>query len=183
MSFNSLDKLLQVILSQPQWEKQRRYYELKKCWYEIANHKVTQHTRPVSVKNDTLYVATSNAVWAQELSLQRRGLIVKINRRTEKPIKDLHFASMSWYNNHLVTINMEDDTRQEKHPSLIADSGVNSSSLEKSETPTEALEKWFEQIKNRTSTWHSCPNCHTSCPEGELKRWGVCAICFRDNLP
>ena len=177
MAFDSLDKLFKVILSQPQWQKQKRYYELKKCWYEIINHKVAQHTRPVSIKNEVLYIATSNAVWAQELSLQRRNLMRKINLRLEIPLEDLHFASMNWHNNHPIDSDME-DLETENHPSSITPSPKITNPCD---TAPEALEKWFEQIKNRGNDWQTCPRCATFCPEGELKRWGICRICFSNT--
>ena len=179
MAFDSLDKLLQIILAQPQCQRQKRFYELKQCWYEIVNHKVAQHTRPVSLKNEILYVATANAVWAQELSLQRRNLRRKINRRLDMPINDLHFASMKWHGN-LSPID-EEDGAETIHPSAIAFSDNIMSDKAKSETPQQALEQWFEQIKNRSKNWHTCPQCQNLCPEGELKRWQMCAICFRDS--
>lgn len=97
MTLNSIDKLLNSILSQPQWEKQRRYYELKKIWYEIVNQKIAQHTSPIYLKEEVLFIATQSAVWAQELSLQRRTLIIKINRRIQNPIKDIYFVFGKWY--------------------------------------------------------------------------------------
>ena len=177
MAFDSLDKLFNVILSQPQWQEQKRYCELKKCWYKIINHKVAQHTRPVSIKNEVLYIATSNAVWAQELSLQRPNLIRKMNRRLEIPVENLHFASMKWHNNYLISANIEDFS-QENHPSLVNPSA---DIAHPCNTPQEALEQWLQQIKNRASDWQTCPRCATFCPEGELKRWGVCRICFRNS--
>ena len=177
MAFNSLDKLLNIILSQPQWQKQKRFYELKQYWYEIVNHKVAQHTRPLSLQNEVFYIATSNAVWAQELSLQRRNLLRKLNYRLPKPIKNLHFASMKWHSDQLNSSNY-DDNREANHPSSI---NLSSSTIDKADTPQKALQQWFQQIKYRSSDWQPCPRCHILSPIGELKRWHVCAICFRNE--
>ncbi len=177
MTFDSIDKLLKIILSQPQWQEQKRFHELKKYWYEIVNHKVAQHTRPVSIKKEVLYIATSNAVWAQELSLQRRNLVKKINNRVEIPLENLHFASMKWYSNYIESCDLEDN-KNEIHPSLTNPLPKRPDQVN---TPQEALKSWFEQIKTRSTDWQACPRCQRLCPQGELKRWDICAICFRDD--
>ncbi|BAQ64534.1 DUF721 domain-containing protein [Geminocystis sp. NIES-3709] len=177
MTLYSIDKLLNVILSQPQWEKQRKFHELTKCWYQVVNHKVAQHARPVSFSNEVLYIATISSAWAQDLNLQRRSLIVKINRRMDSPIEDLdlHFASVKWYQNKTISVDREDDSNE--HPSIIiSDSLLN---LLPPDNPEEALQKWFNTIKKRANQFTICPLCNTHCPEGELKRWGFCAMCFQ----
>ena len=181
MSFDSIDKLFVQLLAQPQWDKQKRYLELKKYWYEIVNHKVAQHTRPVSIKHEVLYITTSNAMWSQELSLQKPNLLRKINRRVSKPIKDLHFASASWHNN-LQSINAGVTApTPENHPSFTTEQPDEKIEIAESETPQEAMEKWLQQIKNRSQTWTTCPNCGASCPEGEITRWGKCMVCFQQE--
>lgn len=177
MAFNSIDQLLNKILSQPQWQKQKRFYEVKKYWYQVTNHKVSQHTRPISIHNEILYIATSNAVWAQELSLQKRNLLRKLNNHLDEPLKNLHFASAQWHGNHLDISNFEDNSTS-SHPSSI---NLASATVEKTDTPQEALEQWFQQIKNRSTDWQPCPRCQTLSPLGELKRWNLCIICFRDQ--
>lgn len=177
MALYSIDKLLNQILSQPQWEKQRRYHELTKFWYQVVNHKIAQHTRPVSLKDDVLFIATSSSSWSQDLNLQRRSLIIKINRRVESPIKDLHFASVKWYQNHSISLDEEDNNKE--HPSTIFPEF--SFNLLPADNPQEALKKWLEIIKKRAITWEICPRCQTNCPEGELKRWGICAVCFQQE--
>lgn len=177
MALYSIDKLLNQILSQPQWEKQRRYHELTKFWYQVVNHKIAQHTRPVSLKDDVLFIATSSSSWSQDLNLQRRSLIIKINRRVESPIKDLHFASVKWYQNQSISLDEEDNNKE--HPSTIFPEF--SFNLLPADNPQEALKKWLEIIKKRAITWEICPRCQTNCPEGELKRWGICAVCFQQE--
>ena len=177
MTLYSIDKLLNQILSQPQWDKQRRYHELTKFWYQVVNHRVAQHSRPVSLRDEVLFIATSSSAWAQDLNLQRRSFIVKINRRVESPIKDLHFSPVKWYQNRPISVDREDDTKE--HPSTIIPKS--SFNLLPVDNPQEALEKWLEIIKKRATTWEICPSCRTNCPKGELKRWGICAVCFQQE--
>ncbi|MBL1211216.1 DUF721 domain-containing protein [Geminocystis sp. GBBB08] len=178
MALYSIDNLLNQILSQPKWEKQRRYHELTKLWYQIVNNKVAQHTRPVFLRDDVLSIATYSSAWAQDLNLQRRSLIIKINRRIESPLKDLYFSSAKWYQNNPISVDEEDNIKE--HPStIIPESSLN---LLPTDNSQEVLEKWLEIIKKRANTWEICPRCHTNCPKGELKRWHICAVCFqREN--
>lgn len=187
MTLNSINKLLNSILSQPQWEKQRRYYQLKKIWYEVVNQKIAQHTSPIYLKEETLFIATESASWAQDLTLQRRTLIIKINRRIEKPINDIRFVFGKWYSQHQPPIPEADENSS--HPSLIkvekSDAiapEIITQSPSPAKTPQEALEKWLEIVKQRRKENQICPSCQSFCPEGELKRWGICAYCFREKI-
>lgn len=145
----------------------------------MVNHKIAQHTRPISLKNEVLYIATASAAWAQDLNLQRRSLILKINRRIDFTLKDLHFATVKWYQNNSIEFNQEDNNNP--HPStIISQSNLN---LLSPDNPQQALQTWFNIIKERQQKFTSCPICNINCPEGELKRWGYCAICFQKKHP
>lgn len=182
MSLNSLDQLLNAILAQPQWEKQRRFNELVKCWNQIINAKVAQNTRPYCLRDDTLFISTSGSVWAQNLSLQRYNLLKKINRRASQPIKELRFSPAKWYP-YTAPTEIEADVSN-IHPSLIKiDDSLTKTELERSPSdkisnPQEAMKRWFTHIQQQSQSFPLCPNCQASTPPGELKRWGVCSCCF-----
>jgi predicted nucleic acid-binding Zn ribbon protein len=182
MSLNSLDQLLKAILAQPQWEKQRRFHELVKCWYQIISIKVAQNTRPYGLREDTLLISTSGSVWSQNLSLQRYHLLQKINRLVSQPIQDLHFSSCRWYP-YTATTETEPDMSK-VHPSLVKkDSSLTESKLEQSPSaqisnPQEAMTRWWENLQRKSQSFPLCPNCQAFTPPGELTRWGVCSCCF-----
>lgn len=182
MTLNSIEQLLNSILSQPQWDKQRRYYQLRKIWYEVVNQKIAQHTSPLYLQEDTLYIATESASWAQDLTLQRRILIIKINRRLETPINDIRFVFGKWYSQYQPPILEADENTL--HPCRIKsmESKESASTSPPPQTPQEALEKWLEIVKQRKKENQTCPSCQSFCAEGELKRWGICAYCFREKV-
>ncbi|MBE9221654.1 DUF721 domain-containing protein [Cyanobacterium stanieri LEGE 03274] len=174
MTFESIDKLLNAILAQPQWETQRRYQQLVRCWFTVVNHRVAQHTKPIALRDDILWVSTSSSAYAQNLSLQRYTLLKKINRRLNESIKDIRFTTTKWYQKSWV------DPEEETHlvnPSILHDQYQ---PPEKSSpvTPQEALEQWLNKIKGRSHSLPPCPRCQTPTPLGELERWGICGICF-----
>lgn len=188
MPLSSLDQLLQRILAQPQWEKQRRFHELANCWYQIIPPRIAQNTRPYCLKEDTLFISTSSFSWSQNLSLQRYSLLQKINHRVSQPIKALSFSSARWYpyteSNHLTK--QVDDNKI--HPSIITNQDNLTEIMEKrspsnlpsnpSTNPQSALQEWFNHIQQKNQSYPSCPNCQALTPQGEIDRWGVCACCF-----
>ena len=63
-----------------------------KLWGEIVGHSISKNTEPVSVKNGTLVIKTTNPVWKQELQIQKTEIIKKLNYRLRKNIiKEIRF--------------------------------------------------------------------------------------------
>ncbi len=180
MTFQSIDKLLDLILAQPQWETQRRYHLLVKGWSQVVNHRVAQHSRVIAIKDDILWVTTSSSAYAQNLSLQRYTLMTKINRRLHESIKDIRFTTNRWYQKPLVEPEAETNL---VHPSIIEENKTSFDNLDKASiTPQQALEQWLEQLKVRSQHLPLCPRCQAPTPQGELNRWGVCGCCFAKQV-
>jgi len=181
MTFQSIDNLLDSILAQPQWETQRRYHRLVRVWYQVVSSRVAQHSRPIALRDEVLWVTTSSSAFSQNLSLQRYTLIKKINRRLNESIKDIRFTTNKWYQKPL--IEPEEETNL-THPSMLEkQSGLGD--LDNYEnysiTPQQALQQWFDKLKVRSQHLPRCPRCQTPTPEGELERWGICGCCFAQN--
>lgn len=47
-------------------------------WRSIVGHRVANHTMPLRVEDDTLFVAVSSALWASELSLLQTPILAKL---------------------------------------------------------------------------------------------------------
>jgi predicted nucleic acid-binding Zn ribbon protein len=63
-----------------------------KLWGEIVGDSISKNTEPVSVKNGTLVIKTTNPVWKQELQIQKAEIIKKLNYRLKKNIiKEIRF--------------------------------------------------------------------------------------------
>lgn len=63
-----------------------------KLWGEIVGDSISKNTEPVSVKNGTLVIKTTNPVWKQELQIQKTEIIKKLNYRLKKNIiKEIRF--------------------------------------------------------------------------------------------
>ena len=63
-----------------------------KLWGEIVGDSISKNTEPVSVKNGTMVIKTTNPVWKQELQIQKTEIIKKLNYRLKKNIiKEIRF--------------------------------------------------------------------------------------------
>jgi predicted nucleic acid-binding Zn ribbon protein len=175
MSFDSLDRILEALEKQPGWEAHRRYRHLLQCWESVVEPKIVKQTRLLYVSRNVLFVATANAVWAQNLSLQRYSLLKKLNALLSKPLADIRFSSAQWYNVKPVVPGQE---TQEKHPSAIESVPSLPDFPNKTQTPQEAFQRWAAVIESRSQNWLVCPCCQCPTPPGELERWTVCAHCI-----
>ncbi len=180
MSMNSLDQILAILEKQPEWEFHRRYQQLLQAWEKIIEVKVLRQTRPLYIRRQVLWVATSSATWAQTLSLQRYSLLKQLNALLCEPLVDIRFSSAQWHNRLSLSAFVADSlpARLEKHPSAIEPQAED---LELSDslptTPETALQRWVEIIKTRSQNLPLCPQCQSPTPPGELERWLLCAYC------
>ncbi len=180
MSFESLKLVLNSIANQPQWEKQKEYHHLVECWQKVVSEKIAKHTKLLYLQRKILWIATPNAVWAQNLTLQRYSLLQKLNQKMTQPLTDIRFSSARWYQN-------SQDNKQyidtlELHPSFVklnVDFPIATDTISSKVTLNQAFEKWQETIKRRSPLLVKCPLCESPTPEGELERWEMCAYCFQ----
>ncbi len=62
-------------------------------WPDIVGPKVASHCRALRIEQGRLLVEVQSPVWAQELSLMRRTIQQKINRRLgSRTVESLHFV-------------------------------------------------------------------------------------------
>jgi len=63
-----------------------------KLWGEIVGDSISKNTEPMSIKNGTMIIKTTNPVWKQELQIQKAEIIEKLNHRLKKNIiKEIRF--------------------------------------------------------------------------------------------
>lgn len=181
MTFNSIDSILDAIAKQPKWEKQRQYHQLVQYWRQVVSKQVAQHTKPLYLQRQILWIATPNSVWSQNLTLQRYSLLQKLNQLTVKPIIDLRFSAAKWYQQS--QSNLDHNSNLASHPSsLNLDGNFFSPKASSPNTPEEAFQKWMETLKLRSTYLNTCPLCQCPTPQGELQRWQMCSYCVAKNF-
>jgi len=174
MSFKSLDRILDALQAQSGWQDQP-FQRLLKYWPEAVGAVVSAHTRPLSIGRDVLSVATSSAVWAQELTLGRQRLLTKLNAHLPSPLVDIRFSTAQWQRPKDYKPAPTNQSLSE-HPSYV----VARPRLPKTEfsEPKAAFQHWAKVVQARSHGLPLCPQCHCPTPVGELQRWDVCAICL-----
>jgi predicted nucleic acid-binding Zn ribbon protein len=167
MSFASLGQVLDQITAKSQWRRGKRLGIILQSWQEIVGQEVARQTQPIGIYGGVLQVATSSAVWCQELSLQRSPILGKINQllsRThpQELLRDIRFSTARW---------------QSPHPSSppVLPTAV--------EPPPSALAAWQrlgQTLKQQRTV--KCPRCQSYTTPFDLERWGVCRFCARQRF-
>ncbi len=175
MSLNSVNQILDILKTQAQWQEPPLLI-LIRCWHEVVGNTYADNTRPVSIGRDVLRVATSSAAWAQNLTFERKRLLLKVNEKLASPLVDIHFSTAGWHSLPLPKPEKKIASLHE-HPSFI-DSPVGSHDVKTfAPSAAAAFNNWAERVKARFSNLPLCPECQCPTPPGELERWGVCALC------
>jgi predicted nucleic acid-binding Zn ribbon protein len=183
MTTQSIQEILEVIAQQPQWQKCQQYHHVIKCWHQVVNDKIAQHTRILYLKRQVLWVATDSSVWAQNLSLQRYTLVKKLNQLLDDPdpLRDIRFSPALWNETKKKETNLEEtsDSLQDFHRlnGEAQQSSQLNQEVSQTLTPQSALSKWLEVIRRRSQFLPLCPICQCPTPEEELKRWKMCGHC------
>ena len=185
----SLDKILSKITQQPEWQEYNQYQQLVTCWSKVVNRKISQNTRPIYFSRGILGIATSSAVWAQELTLQRYSLLKKLNKHLNFDVNDIRFTPARWADN----ITRDNQTNlaknlnnQDNIAAFNARQVVSETEIVPPETAKESLQNWLEKIKKRSlrdpdsgsQTLPLCPQCNSPTPQKELERWHLCCHCM-----
>lgn len=183
MVWQSLEQVLGTFEQQRQWQKPQQLQSLLRIWPEVVGEAVAAHTRPQKIQRSTLLVATSSAVWAQNLSFERHRILAKLQTRLSIPIRDIHFSSAAWY--HSLSAGQQLGSEQEmtawkQHPSQlppVLKFPSSQSSLHTKPNLRVATQHWRQRMQTRSHTLPACPDCGCPTPPGELQRWGICAFC------
>lgn len=190
MHFNSVEQILTQLEQQPGWEKFRKYRQLLKCWDKTVNRRTAQHTRPLYINRQVLYIATSSAARAQELSFQRYTLLKRLNKQLTFELKDLHFSSSQWHQKTYLPEIQPSLFRPGKRQQSQVDSGssisvtqadesCNSANLSSSkDRAINAAQRWLNSIKHQSYTNILCPECNCLTSNEELARWNSCYHCI-----
>jgi predicted nucleic acid-binding Zn ribbon protein len=186
LHFNSVEQILTQLESQPGWEKFREHRQLLQCWERVVNQQIAQYTRPLYINRQILYVATSSAARAQELSFQRYTLLKRLNQQLTTEIKDLHFSSSQWHQKTYLQETQALFTISDRHKTIIPrdldaalklDHQETTTSLSAQERAKNAAQRWLRTIEQRSKDTLACPRCNSLVSQAELSRWNLCHHC------
>ncbi|MBO1055771.1 MAG: DUF721 domain-containing protein [Dolichospermum sp. JUN01] len=175
MSFKSIDQVLGNIQRSPQWQEQV-FPRLLKCWVEVVGTAVAAQTRPLSVQRDVVWVATSSAAWAQNLTFGRKTILMKLNDKLSTSLVDIRFSTAEWKNSS--TTGTEPTVSASEHPSYVVDDLTTEKLVISSlDNALGVFENWAKKMQERSHHLPLCPQCQCPTPPGELERWNVCSLC------
>ena len=92
MKAKLIKDILKDILEGNDFNEINKIINLEKKWKNIVGPTIFQNTEIIKIKNGILTLKTSTPIWRNELSLQKQGLLAKINEiKLEPPIKEIIF--------------------------------------------------------------------------------------------
>jgi predicted nucleic acid-binding Zn ribbon protein len=175
MSFKSINQVLGNIQRSEIWQEQV-FPRLLKCWVEVVGTPVADQTRPLSIQRDVVWVATSSAAWAQNLTFGRKTILMKLNDKLSTSLVDIRFSTAEWKNSS--TTGTEPTVSAYEHPSYVVDDLTTEKLVISSlDNALGVFENWAKKMQERSHHLPLCPQCQCPTPPGELERWDVCSLC------
>lgn len=189
MALEGLGGLIRGLENQESWQVQKQFRLVLLHWPKSVGFAVARKTRPVGIQRGTLYVATETSAWAQTLSYERLNILRKLNRYQRLPLKSIRFSTAQWAQEEgsgkaiadMAIANIKTDTKTNKsrlshHPSYIGEVPTLPTATSQ-QTPKEAFQRWASTLQQMQRNQSICLHCRCHCPQGELERWGRCALC------
>jgi predicted nucleic acid-binding Zn ribbon protein len=181
MSFQSIDRVLGQLGDRYRAHDQQHSQRLLRAWVEAVGPVVAVQTRPISIYNEVLRVATSSSAWAQNLVFERQRILAKLNVLLASPLVDIKFSPAQWQEQPRSALSASLQAQLwQQHPSRMT-TEVGQISVQRSEAltePLQAFKHWGTLIRSRTQNMPVCPRCQCPTPPGELKRWALCSLCI-----
>lgn len=184
MTFKSLDDILINVQRNKRWQRRGPFNQVVQVWPQVVGEMVAQHTRPVRLERHVLQVATSSAVWAQNLRFERYLILQKLQTMGVEALRDIQFSTAQWSATLSSSSDVETAWQQKvwvNHPSRLTCRPSPSATPLAGEDAVSAFEHWSARRRQQASALPKCPNCQCSTPVGELERWPYCAFCMAQS--
>jgi predicted nucleic acid-binding Zn ribbon protein len=81
MSFTSLKQVLESVLKEHKLTSDIDAYQIFSVWAEIAGPTVANHSRPIRLNGDILYVEVDDPIWLSQLRYMKQDMLQKIDKR------------------------------------------------------------------------------------------------------
>lgn len=95
MTVHIKEILEKLIAKKPEISKLVAEANAASLWEKIVDSEGKKQSEAIKVKDRTLYVLVSNSIWAQEFSLNKKGILEKINNLLGQgeTIEDIRFRT------------------------------------------------------------------------------------------
>ena len=90
----SMQETLYSFFKKYHLERKLDEYNFVLYWKDIVGESIYNNAKPISLKNNILYVKTKSSAWVQELMFQKEIILNRLNSRvnTINKIKDIKFV-------------------------------------------------------------------------------------------
>jgi len=175
MALQPLNQVLHSLRTHPMWQEQRQFQLLLECWPEIVGSVVGAQTRPLSISRQrVLRVATSSAVWAQNLAFERHLILEKLNQRLSSPLVDIQFSPGQWQQARQARSGVPAFGKLPSRPSPRLQRAT---APPRPQDSRSAFQQWAKTVQARSQQHPLCPQCRCPTPPQELQRWRTCSLC------
>ena len=79
---------IKKIISGLQKEKGQDFLE---AWEKAVGEKAAKHTKIIFLKNGQLVVNVNNSSWLYKLTLEKQGILERLNKAQNRKVKELQF--------------------------------------------------------------------------------------------
>ena len=192
MSFQRLNRVLQEVGEPSQFlgKRSSQFQQVLQHWPDIVGADLALHTRPQRLDRQVLKVATSSAVWAQNLQFERHRLRLKILEQVNLDLKDIQFSTAHWqmpsasdqpfastqaqqeWQNHPSRITVQPALTAQRGGQILGDPRRTGQSV------ATQFSIWATTCQLRNRSLPRCPRCRSPTPPGELNRWQMCSFCM-----
>lgn len=92
MSFSKVEDILKNTIKNVSLEKTFKVYPITKRWEEVVGSHIASKTQPDMVMGDTLVVSVVNSAWMNELQMQKKMILDKLEILGLAPeVKNIRF--------------------------------------------------------------------------------------------
>ncbi|MGB3765331.1 MAG: DUF721 domain-containing protein [Phormidesmis sp.] len=181
MSLEGLNHLIKGLESQESWQVQRQFRMVLTHWPKAVGFAVARKTRPTGIQRGTLYVATATAGWAQTLSYERYNILKKLNQHQRQPLQGIRFSTAQWSRSENPNPPLASNAQHPSYIGQVPNMPVRGARTTR-HTPAEAFGQWAATLQEMQKAQATCGQCRCHCPQGELDRWNVCALCAAKRM-
>lgn len=96
MPFTSISKITHDLQDLPGWEGVRDWGLIVRAWSATVSPTIATRSRPKSLANGVLTIATSSSSVAHQLTFSRQTLCKQLNMQLVSPISDLRFVPVGY---------------------------------------------------------------------------------------
>ena len=92
MKARPIKDILSDIIKENNLDEINQTINIERAWKKVVGGAISKNTEIVQLKRGNLFIKTSNPVWRNELSLQKKELLEKMNNKEPKfNIKEIIF--------------------------------------------------------------------------------------------